>query len=670
MEALPAFLFKRDELQAGAASFFNQDAFSDIALVAPDGRRLKCHRIVLAACSPPLAATLPTCTRPCEELPVTGVDSGALEAVVRFFYEGRLLLTPHNAVAVMDAAARLQVATVAEAARAYVRGALSARTAMALLVEALRFEVDDLVDEALACIVLNFEDVSACPDFLAAPFPIAVRVLGAAKASGLRSGRALFAAAWRWVTCDVEHVPHLEEMLSSVLSHDLSVSDLLSVSGLAPGGAAGGAAAPVLQQLLAARGMGAGAGAAAAPEPVPAPSAAPVAAPAAPVPLQVVPVAGAPLAMPLPPALLTSLSPQLQMLSGLLQSGAAQGGAGPEQLAALLAAALPAATSLLSQAGAPAGDDVAALQLAAAQAGLSGGGADDSDPPYEIGADAARLRHHSRGGGTPPSTGLMAQRAHLTKGICQVDGCFCDLSTLRDYHQRYKICEYHLKVPSVMRDSIPQRFCQQCGRFHPLEAFDGTKRSCRSRLHKHNERRRKRDPAGTPPDEQRKRRAGSGSGSEDDDYGPPRRSYGARPASSGGRGGGGGGAAWGLDMLAAAVDEGAGGQPPGAEGAPADGGGAPSALQAMLRTLLGQKALPDGTNAAAYAPLPAGAAAIGSQHEAAEGAGADSREAPPAKQPGAAAPAAGGAGSSSDTKQAVARSPTTADSGDSNKAVA
>lgn len=32
---------------------------------------------------------------------------------------------------------------------------------------------------------------------------------------------------------------------------------------------------------------------------------------------------------------------------------------------------------------------------------------------------------------------------------------------LRDYHQRYKICEYHLKVPSIMRDDKPQRFCQQ-----------------------------------------------------------------------------------------------------------------------------------------------------------------------------------------------------------------
>ena len=29
---------------------------------------------------------------------------------------------------------------------------------------------------------------------------------------------------------------------------------------------------------------------------------------------------------------------------------------------------------------------------------------------------------------------------------CQVETCRADLSDLKEYHQRYKICEYHLKV--------------------------------------------------------------------------------------------------------------------------------------------------------------------------------------------------------------------------------
>ncbi|KAL6762320.1 SBP domain-containing protein [Haematococcus lacustris] len=79
-----------------------------------------------------------------------------------------------------------------------------------------------------------------------------------------------------------------------------------------------------------------------------------------------------------------------------------------------------------------------------------------------------------------------------TKGLCQVEGCGEELAVLRDYHQRYKICEYHLKVPYVVKDGVQQRFCQQCGRFQPISEFEGVKRSCRARLQRHNDRRRKR----------------------------------------------------------------------------------------------------------------------------------------------------------------------------------
>ena len=75
--------------------------------------------------------------------------------------------------------------------------------------------------------------------------------------------------------------------------------------------------------------------------------------------------------------------------------------------------------------------------------------------------------------------------------MCQVDGCVTDLTGLKEYHNRYKICQYHLKIPSIIREGNKQRFCQQCGRFHNLNEFDGDKRSCRARLQRHNARRRK-----------------------------------------------------------------------------------------------------------------------------------------------------------------------------------
>ncbi|GAB4819310.1 hypothetical protein N2152v2_006356 [Parachlorella kessleri] len=94
--------------------------------------------------------------------------------------------------------------------------------------------------------------------------------------------------------------------------------------------------------------------------------------------------------------------------------------------------------------------------------------------------------------------------------VCHIEGCGLDLCTQAEYYQRYRICKAHLKAPALMVDGVPQRFCQQCGRFHELSEFDGEKRdaalalpfcvlllvlfallNCRARLEQHNSRRRK-----------------------------------------------------------------------------------------------------------------------------------------------------------------------------------
>ncbi|KAL1189580.1 Squamosa promoter-binding-like protein 12 [Cardamine amara subsp. amara] len=74
---------------------------------------------------------------------------------------------------------------------------------------------------------------------------------------------------------------------------------------------------------------------------------------------------------------------------------------------------------------------------------------------------------------------------------CQVENCRADLSKVKDYHRRHKVCEMHSKATSALVGGIMQRFCQQCSRFHVLEEFDEGKRSCRRRLAGHNKRRRK-----------------------------------------------------------------------------------------------------------------------------------------------------------------------------------
>ena len=74
--------------------------------------------------------------------------------------------------------------------------------------------------------------------------------------------------------------------------------------------------------------------------------------------------------------------------------------------------------------------------------------------------------------------------------VCQVEGCREPLGDLKVYHKRYKICLTHLRSPALLVKGQWCRFCQQCGRFHGLEEFEGAKRSCRARLERHNRRRR------------------------------------------------------------------------------------------------------------------------------------------------------------------------------------
>ncbi|KAL3626163.1 Squamosa promoter-binding-like protein [Castilleja foliolosa] len=74
---------------------------------------------------------------------------------------------------------------------------------------------------------------------------------------------------------------------------------------------------------------------------------------------------------------------------------------------------------------------------------------------------------------------------------CQVPGCEVDISELKGYHKRHRVCLRCANASSVMLDGESKRYCQQCGKFHILPDFDEGKRSCRRKLERHNNRRRR-----------------------------------------------------------------------------------------------------------------------------------------------------------------------------------
>ncbi|CAL9088094.1 unnamed protein product [Musa acuminata var. zebrina] len=74
---------------------------------------------------------------------------------------------------------------------------------------------------------------------------------------------------------------------------------------------------------------------------------------------------------------------------------------------------------------------------------------------------------------------------------CQVPGCEVDISELKGYHKRHRVCLSCANASSVVLDGEHKRYCQQCGKFHVLPDFDEGKRSCRRKLERHNKRRRR-----------------------------------------------------------------------------------------------------------------------------------------------------------------------------------
>ncbi|KAK9137065.1 hypothetical protein Sjap_007659 [Stephania japonica] len=95
---------------------------------------------------------------------------------------------------------------------------------------------------------------------------------------------------------------------------------------------------------------------------------------------------------------------------------------------------------------------------------------------------------------------------------CQVAGCEADISGLKGYHKRHRVCLHCAYATSVFLDGQEKRYCQQCGkfcdllsrweemnRFHTLPNFDEGKRSCRRKLEHHNKRRRRKPKEAKDP---------------------------------------------------------------------------------------------------------------------------------------------------------------------------
>ena len=68
---------------------------------------------------------------------------------------------------------------------------------------------------------------------------------------------------------------------------------------------------------------------------------------------------------------------------------------------------------------------------------------------------------------------------------CLADDCRADISNLKEYYRRRKLCDGCINKDVIQSAGKLMRFCQQCSKVHDIEAFDGSMRSCREKLQMH-----------------------------------------------------------------------------------------------------------------------------------------------------------------------------------------
>jgi hypothetical protein len=85
-----------------------------------------------------------------------------------------------------------------------------------------------------------------------------------------------------------------------------------------------------------------------------------------------------------------------------------------------------------------------------------GSGSSRSAPPLRASPRATGGGRRGAAGGASSSSAPPAR--------CQVEGCHVDLTGVKTYYYRHKVCSAHSKTPVVIVAGIEQRFCQQCSR--------------------------------------------------------------------------------------------------------------------------------------------------------------------------------------------------------------
>ncbi|CAL8128526.1 unnamed protein product [Orchesella dallaii] len=98
----------RPSMSSSLAQFFKDQVFTDMTIFC-EGKKIHCHKIVLAACSPLLEKMLRTCNVTGTKTFFQGIKFRQIQSLLEFMYKGEAVVRPEDVGEFLRAANALQV---------------------------------------------------------------------------------------------------------------------------------------------------------------------------------------------------------------------------------------------------------------------------------------------------------------------------------------------------------------------------------------------------------------------------------------------------------------------------------------------------------------------------------------------------------------------------------
>eukprot|EP00210_Caulerpa_lentillifera_P008005 g7644.t1 len=452
----------------GFETFLKNSKFSDITLVNVDRVRISAHRLVLSAGSTRFNEILSQQEDGIggDEILCTDLEASCLESMLEYLYTGNCNIQLHNAVKLLVAAMVYGCDELENMTNLFIHIHLNSSTCCLFFTEAQKHKLDQLSRKCALVASLDFSSVVRTPSFCTLSIEDLMALLGDEKIATLPK-LLLYKAGCAWIMQDVTRLAKFKDVLLSIQMGSHSPDELKN--------ALNGVQGTELLQLGYPEGFALDSSLMNNSQD----------------PNQVNGIQS---------TLVSHKQTALQMAENRLKNVASVNSNGASDVTAdtHLDTTDPCPT-VIELNLAVHGEGTSSLPVQKMNKSTNSKSANSESL---VNSDSMDFEMIQSAPNQSPSS-LLSKTKIITRGrfgkgkkthphTCQVEGCTHDLRGLKEYHNRYRICVEHMKMDFIIKDEVPQRFCQQCGRFHPLTEFDNKKRSCRARLIRHNERRRRR----------------------------------------------------------------------------------------------------------------------------------------------------------------------------------